>query len=168
MTPVIDNEQTAERIYRAEDQTIARMIPESKMNLEEVLLFVTKVTSSEWWLRRSPVPVIKIRDGRGDKRALSYQSDGVIILPKWARTRPIILHELAHVLTNNECEPHGSEFAANVMDLYKKFLGKRWALVLADRFRANKIRWQDIRYRQRFNIVRPTYDVPRARKPKLV
>lgn len=158
----------AQRIYRAEDQTEMRMPPEPMMSLEEVLDFVRHITSKEWWLRRSLYPVVRIRDGRGDDRALTYVGDGIMNLPKWSRKRPVIVHELTHILTNYERPHHGVEFAANLLDMYSRYLSKRWGSILEDRLVANKIEWTGPKYRERFTVVRPTYDVPRARKPQLV
>lgn len=161
-------DKISNRVYTSEDQTAMRMPPQPSMSLEEVAEFVEAITRKEWWLRRSWFLQVIIRDGRGSADALAHMNDGIINLPKWARKRFLVVHELTHLITNVETEPHGPEFAANLRDMYQRFLGNRWADILEDRFEHNKVEWLNIPYRNRFNIVRPTYSVPRARKPLLV
>lgn len=163
------NEETlARRIYRSEDQTAKRMPPLPTMDFDEIADFVYRVSSKEWWLRRSPFSRVHIHDGRGSDSALADLKQGIINLPQWSRTKPIVLHELTHLITNHQKTWHGPEFAANLMDMYSRFMGPRWAMKLAERFERNAVRWQDLNYRSRFNIVRPTHDVPKARKPVLI
>lgn len=158
----------ANRIYRAEEQVSMRMLPEPSMTLEEVVDFVAHVTAKEWWRRRSSFSLVLIRDGRGNSKALADVYRGSINLPRWSRTRPVVLHELTHLLTNSNRPAHSYEFAANLTDMYKQFLGERWSSSLQERLVANSVSWGKLKYKERFNIVRPVSDVPRARKPRLV
>jgi hypothetical protein len=57
-------------------------------------------------------------DGRGRRHACGSRSE--IKLPRWARTRPVVLHECAHGLTDDR---HGPRFVARYVELLVAFLG---------------------------------------------
>ena len=88
--------------------------------------------------------VVTVLDGRGHRRATAT-TDGrgglVIQLPKWARSRYVILHELAHHLQKNYAinnwresvkigqdviayQSHGARFTATLLWLVRRELGK--------------------------------------------
>jgi putative metallohydrolase (TIGR04338 family) len=89
--------------------------------------------------------VVTVLDGRGHRRATAT-TDGrgglVINLPKWARSKFVILHELAHHLQKsyaiNNCresirigetnpiatQSHGARFTASLLFLVKRELSK--------------------------------------------
>ena len=60
----------------------------------------------------------EVTDGRGRRHASGSRE--VIKLPRWARTRPVVLHECAHGLARDK---HGPEFVAVYLDLLERFLG---------------------------------------------
>jgi hypothetical protein len=60
----------------------------------------------------------RVEDGRGRRHACG--SRAVIKLPRWARTRPVVLHECAHGLTD---DLHGRRFVACYVELLVTFLG---------------------------------------------
>lgn len=59
-----------------------------------------------------------VSDGRGRRHACGSRQ--VIKLPRWARTRPVVLHECAHGLADDR---HGPRFVARYVDLLERFLG---------------------------------------------
>jgi putative metallohydrolase (TIGR04338 family) len=59
-----------------------------------------------------------VADGRGRRHACGSRQ--VIKLPRWARTRPVVLHECAHGLADDQ---HGPRFVARYVDLLERFLG---------------------------------------------
>jgi putative metallohydrolase (TIGR04338 family) len=59
-----------------------------------------------------------VSDGRGRRHACG--SRGAIKLPRWARTRPVVLHECAHGLADDK---HGPRFVARYVELLEHFLG---------------------------------------------
>lgn len=162
----MDSLAVANKIYLSEDQTANRMPLETQMTLLEVVEFVEGVTQSKWWLRHSKYLQVKIRDGRGNDYALTNFQEGALNLPRWARVRPVIVHELAHLITNIEKSGHGPEFVANLVEMYRRFLGKRWSEILKERLEQNRVEWCGVR--NRFTLIRPTYSVPKARKPLLI
>jgi hypothetical protein len=59
-----------------------------------------------------------VTDGRGRRHACGSRE--VIKLPRWARTRPIVLHECAHGLADDK---HGPRFVARYVALLERFMG---------------------------------------------
>lgn len=60
----------------------------------------------------------QVQDGRGRRHACG--SRAVIKLPRWARTRAIVLHECAHGLAPDQ---HGPQFVATYVALLEQFVG---------------------------------------------
>src|SRR5262245_5192050 len=96
------------RLYRAEDNAfgnptaafykVANEPFETVKNCQDQ---IDRITSSEWWkarIGRSRPSAIAVTDGRGARRATAREFGRVVNLPRWARKRWVILHELAHCL----------------------------------------------------------------------
>lgn len=69
-----------------------------------------KVAERDW---RPPI----VTDGRGRRHASGSRQ--AIKLPRWARTRPVVLHECAHGLADDQ---HGPRFVARYVELLEHFL----------------------------------------------
>lgn len=67
-------------------------------SIHEVRDYVNALLDEAWWKRRSLVATVTVGDGRGHRRAVSY--DGHIEIPRWARTEGVVLHEMAHEMSN--------------------------------------------------------------------
>ena len=111
-----DNQRS--RVYNAE-----RMLPEwgkrlGDGSMDTMNQYVSSITRTHWWLSRGGPRHVHIKDGRGTRWARGGY--GQINLPRWARTKLVCLHELAHVL-NNTGAPHGPEFAATLLALVRRF-----------------------------------------------
>lgn len=84
------------------------------------------LTVARTFRRRAP----RIHDGRGHRNAVSY--GGCIALPRWARTRPVVLHEMAHELVKgNDLASHGPEFVGTYIALLHRFHGCSVRMLLA-------------------------------------
>ena len=68
----------------------------------------------------------EVTDGRGRRHACGSRQ--TIKLPRWARTRPVVLHECAHGLADDK---HGPRFVARYVELLERFMASiaRVALV---------------------------------------
>ena len=99
------------RVYRWE---AAHVLPHAAepLTLEACRTLVAAVFH---WAGR-PAPVVT--DGRGRRHACG--SPEAIKLPRWARTRAIVLHECAHGLAR---DMHGPEFVAIYVLLLERFAG---------------------------------------------
>jgi hypothetical protein len=83
---------------------------------------------------------VRVKDGRGARRA--YSHGGWISLPRWARQRAIVLHEMAHEIAPKvfpdrlPIESHGREFVGCYMWLLERYDEREAAAMAA---RANRM-----------------------------
>lgn len=68
----------------------------------------------------------RVEDGRGRRHACGSRE--AIKLPRWARSRPVVLHECAHGLSDDR---HGPRFVARYVELLVTFLGFERTALLA-------------------------------------
>lgn len=75
----------------------------------------------------------EVRDGRGRRHACYCPSTHQIRLPRWSRSRMIVLHEIAHALLRRreDLAWHGPEFAGVYLDLLVRHAGVALAEALA-------------------------------------
>ncbi len=110
---------------RTERGTPYDALPEYK-TVAECQQFVSKVVSSSTWKHLCPFgpEYVTVADGRGRRRAGA--SGGRITIPRFARRRWYLLHELAHVATPaEEWAPHGPQYVFAYLHLVSRFLGPR-------------------------------------------
>jgi putative metallohydrolase (TIGR04338 family) len=92
-----------------------------------------------------------IKDGRG-RRMACFRGWHTIVLPKWARGRWVMLHELAHMMVDhqrswNYCRPvaaHGPEFAWVYMRLVRHALGPNESTRLQGAFVSHRVRYRTV------------------------
>ena len=133
-----DRDQTT-RVYRSETRLKAM---NEEFTLKECQKFVDKVLARKYikdkygWNR--PIVVL---DGRGRSKAGATVRHGhyVILLPKWARHKFVILHELAHHLSDDRWS-HGAKFATCLLDLVRNVMGKEDADKLQAGFHLQGVR----------------------------
>lgn len=117
---------------------------EPKMTLRECRAFVARVLKSKHWQSRTDIYRVDIKDGRGCRHAKArfhriysgyvlLDVQGEIVLPRWARNKQVILHELAHIIA--EGDQHGEYFAKVYVDLVSRFLGREVAAMLRADFK---------------------------------
>jgi putative metallohydrolase (TIGR04338 family) len=115
----------------------------------EMQAWVDKITASAWWQQRYPhVSKITVRDGAGQRRALGYPGRRMISMPKWSRSRGVILHEVAHVIAPTGTAWHGWEYCAELLALVQHFLGKEEADALRAAFDQERVRYRKPRQRR--------------------
>ena len=105
-----DNQRTA--VYRWED-VVKKQFPEvvEPMTLDECKALVQQV----WNDYRPDAEPPTVYDGRGRRRASG--SRWRIMLPVWARTKLVVLHEIGHSLQKSE-PWHSPEFARLCLELW--------------------------------------------------
>ena len=93
-------------------------------------------------------PSVRLKDGRGTRHAYAaYDRKTRAVLfsfPRWSRTRPIVVHELAHVASlyrHGRIAPHGPEFAAVYVDLVERHLGRTAGARLQGMFREHRVQF---------------------------
>jgi putative metallohydrolase (TIGR04338 family) len=118
----------AGRLYAAEEMSGIKY--SEALTLQECQKFVDKIISRKYVIEKYGIQAkrpIVVLDGRGRRKACAtiYYGKRAIKLPKWARGKYVILHEVAHHLTN--LDGHKPEFASCLLDLVRHFLGKESA-----------------------------------------
>ena len=114
------------RVYRAENAAFACYDQAPRMSWPEVERFVAKVCKAE--KRNAP----RLGHGQGAKRPIAFSNR--IVLPKFARKRVIILHELAHYFTPPPASWHGEDWAGMYFYLISKYIGETEAKVMSMAF----------------------------------
>lgn len=147
-----DNQRS--RLYAAERAAFdhAGTKPDFQ-STDECYEYLQKVISGKVFQRHYPYVkdwTIVIRAGQGSRKASASRVQSgwdefhCITLPKWARRKAVILHELAHHINDVESRnkpyaTHGWEFAAIFLDLVQKGMGKEDRQRLKDEFKARKV-----------------------------
>lgn len=114
------------------------------VHIEACQQYVDWILGSAWFQRRWGtgwrVDVVQKSGGsayggsRGHKR-------GRMTLPVFARSEPVILHELAHVLTNHDqlIAHHGPEFCGVYLELVRYAVGKEAAAQVRSQFQTRPL-----------------------------
>lgn len=154
------------KFYRAENHLLSKFpeLVQKFDSFDEVKAWVTRITKSKWWsnyqvpvlddrphLRRqkSYGPIfyksLKVEKTRSD--CLYAEGDsGSIWLPKWAWSKGVILHEIAHAI-QTEFPWHGKQFSRIYLDLVSRWIGREVASQIKQVFRKRRIAYQKIRGR---------------------
>jgi hypothetical protein len=105
---------------------------DTPMPLPEVVRFVNQVCHD--YGRRT----IEVRDGRRRRRGVAWGSS-TISLPRMARSRWYVLHEVAHCLSASD-PAHGPEYARLLAELYHRYCGVSMAALRA-KATEHRVRW---------------------------
>lgn len=140
-----------QRVYDAENAAFDKSKPSEGLSVAECQAFVDKCCSSRVLQRRYPgaahPPTVK--DGRGRRKACYMPVYHELRIPRWSRSRWILLHELAHALVyGRRGATHGWEFAECYLYLVRVFLGRSAEDQLKAEFKAKRVRYREPRKRQ--------------------
>ncbi len=125
------------RLYRAEGQVGAgRRLP----TVERMQAWVDAMAATDWFLARWGARTFDVRPGYGHRRATADQN-GVLQMPKWARTELVLVHEVSHCLTPATCASHGPEYAGVLLTVARRAMGPGTAQLLEDAFARERVRW---------------------------
>lgn len=143
------------KLYSAENTAFKRSGEPEFKTVEECQAYIDKVLSSVWFKKHWRLRQAKVRPGKGYRKAVWYgygydrnkrgDEGGIVQLPKWARKRWVILHELSHGLTPNEEASHGWKFARNYLKLVKHFLGQEEEKKLKEAFKNKRVKYSQPR-----------------------
>lgn len=147
------NDSQRKRVYSAEEIPGCR---DELLEKEEVELFVRSVATKAWFRKRYPrITKVQVRYSNSERRCAEgrmFINTAILVLPRWAWTKQIILHELAHCCTSpvlkgekNARAAHGREWVGTYLFLVKKLLGDEKCDMLKRQFRNHKVDW-DSRY----------------------
>jgi len=130
------------RLYHAEGQ-VAALNRDLLPTVPDIEAFVDEMLASHW-LRTQFTPrvleQVRIISGRENRSA--YAAGSTISMPHWARSKFIVIHEVAHVLCDRYfgkdfIAGHGVEFASLQVAMVSQFLGQADGLELHQAF----MRW---------------------------
>lgn len=146
-----DNQR--QRVYNADLHGGQRM-----ETVGEIQEYVDRITRSRWWKsqlkknasmhrRFSNGKTIKVKDGRGRSSACGDSWTCSISMPRWSRTEGVILHEVAHVLTDyiygrEGVAAHGPEFAKTYAALVKRWMGREAWEKLKANYKKHKVKYR--------------------------
>ncbi len=125
------------RLYRAESQVDAgRRLP----SVARMQAWVDGLAATDWFVARWGARTFEVRPGFGHRRATADEN-GVLQMPKWARSELVLLHEVAHCLTPATFASHGPEYAGVLLALSRRGMGPGTAQLLEDAFARERVRW---------------------------
>jgi putative metallohydrolase (TIGR04338 family) len=107
-------------VYASEDAALAATGKEFR-DLRQVRAYLDDLIGSDWWADRWPhveaIPVARTRSGRFS----GYAVDGTGEIRVGSLREPVVLHEVAHVLTPGS--GHGPAFVDALLALVRERLG---------------------------------------------
>jgi len=120
----VEARECQRRVYAAEDAALEGA-GRRFTDLGEVRAYVTELIDSQWWGDRWPhveaIPVAGTRSGRVGGYAVAVEGAGEIRLARRALREPVLLHEIAHVVTPGA--GHGPAFVGALLALVRERLG---------------------------------------------
>jgi putative metallohydrolase (TIGR04338 family) len=125
-----DNQRS--KVYAAEDVCFRWRYPETEMRtMTDVKAYSHRITSSRYWSIKGKRKRIAFKDGRGCSRATAgskglHRERDTITLPVAMRIRWVVIHEHAHILTNQtdfNTAAHGAVFCTHYINLVLELMG---------------------------------------------
>ena len=118
------------------------------VHIEACQAYVDAIVSRKWFIARwGPgwtIAVVQKSGGSAYGGNRGWRR-GRMTLPVFARSEPVILHELAHCLTNHDTKiaHHGPEWAGVYLELVRYAVGKDAAAVVREKFntKGRRVRW---------------------------
>lgn len=138
-----------QKVYDAEDAIHGKDLP----TVPEMQEYIDAILRKRWFKNRYPnIKQVKVQDGRGRRRAVGIYrwTYSIIKMPRWARCEMVLLHELAHVVTDGRkgvfgaskhaVASHGPEFARNFLDLVYWKMGREAGDTLRASFKEKRVK----------------------------
>lgn len=151
LRPKRERDSQRSKLYRAENAyfTKAGLDKTELPEVKDIEVFVKKVLNRAPIQRRYKAAIlwgpVKVKDGRGHSKTAEGGIWG-INMPRFARSRWLVLHELAHTITirhhGRYVAAHGREYAAVYLNLVHFGLGKEHADGLKRAFIEGKVRFR--------------------------
>jgi putative metallohydrolase (TIGR04338 family) len=119
----VNPRQRQSRVYESEEAALADAGRRFR-DLREVRVYVAELVDSDWWAQRWPevdaIPVGRSRSGRMS----GYAVEGAGEIRLASLREPVLLHEIAHVVTPGA--GHGPAFVDALLALVRERLGFHW------------------------------------------
>lgn len=143
--PLPSRDSQKQRVYRAERVAFGTFFHVRQLgtDIPTIQLLVDGITTSQFWrrlrARAGGTPQkVTVRQGRPGATARGGYSR--VTLPDWAKTVPVLLHELAHSATPGAA--HHWPFCAAFLELVRHYMGQRHHDRLRASFRAHGVRFR--------------------------
>lgn len=135
-SPARPRDSQRARLYRAESEVDpGRRLP----TVERLQGHADALVQADWFALRWPGRTFEVRPGFGHRKATAT-ADGVLQMPRWARTELVLLHEVAHCITPPTFASHGPEYAGVLICLVRRSMGPATAQALEDAFDRHRVR----------------------------
>jgi len=131
VTRARDNQRS--RLYAAEWEVFGWPDMEFK-SMDTLTVYLWKVLSNRHVQNKYEVArklvdgviPLKISNGSWTRTAWARHEEGFmwVSFPRKSRTRHVVLHEISHLLSPDDCPAHGREFCQTYLHLVKLFFGK--------------------------------------------
>jgi len=133
-------DEQRKRLYAAERQ-VAALLRDKLPTIGEMQGFVDSILRSRWlqtYFAASVVAPIRVIGGR-QRPATALNFLSTISMPKWSRTKFLVIHEVSHILAarcygEGVIAAHGPEYATLFLELVLHFLGAEDALDMHEAF----------------------------------
>lgn len=133
-----DNQR--QRLYNAETALAGVAFGRRLETVAELQAYVDGLLGTRWFRARwGRWGRIVVTAGRGRRSACAHGQHEIRI-PRWARSELVVLHEVAHCLTDARAAAHGPEFAGVMLALVRQFMGPGAAASLRSSFRSHRVR----------------------------
>lgn len=142
-----------QRVYDAENAALSSIDPRADLSLRDMQNLVDRWCADRVVRRhyRRAVRPLLVTDGRGRRTACYHPTlygPDELRMPRWSRSRRVLLHEFAHALTFSYSRAdHGWEFCACYLMLVRRFLGREAEATLMREFKARRVRYRRPRKR---------------------
>ena len=136
------------RVYKA-DEVLHGMSRANVSTVPAIEAYVAKVWAAprvrEAFPKATGTPPPVVMDGRGRRSAGG--NGRMITMPKWSRRESIVLHELAHTITDRtygrEVAGHGWQYCSVYLRLVQEVMGWDAWCALRHAFRQRKVQYVD-------------------------
>jgi hypothetical protein len=129
----------ADQVYQSEWEVFPPQFSRSDFSsIAEIQGFVNYVQlSSIWRTLGGPLGTV-VKDNGDHDHSCAAIDDNEIWISRTMRTRPVVLHELAHLASKGD-DTHGHEFVISFLVLVSYFMGQHYHHLLEEAFKRNKV-----------------------------
>lgn len=132
-----------ERLYKAE-WTCFTGAP--NLAIEDIQNFIREIYESKWFKTRGfkviPKTLPSVQLYVRGHHAFANPCHNKIMIPRSMCYKWLVLHEFAHLLTDNSEAWHGRAFARAYLQLVERWLSREDMLRLREHFKTRKVHWR--------------------------
>ena len=132
------------KVYRAETRAWQRINGQNTEfdTIVEVREWVDRIIASCWRKKLYPhITRVMVGDGRGRQHAAGNPWRRKIWMPRWSRSKLVILHELCHVFIPPHLPWHGCDFARAELEAVRRWIGPKAKRILREEFKRERVRY---------------------------